>query len=204
MAQVRTGSRHALAARLRNMEESATMAVMVAAQKLRARGIKVVDLGAGEPDFNTPENVKAAAKRAIDANFTRYTPAAGTPELRNAILQRYRIDFGVERGQERRSHGDDHTHGVRRQHGARGEDQRLSRQVQPELGEQLAQRHGEQHPEPEPERRPEQPEDAASLRPEACPGHVEGRRRARTKGCDGSRPRVIDRRGRRRRAARPP
>jgi aspartate aminotransferase len=96
MALARTESKHALAARLRLMEESSTMAVMIKAQKLRAQGVDVVDLGAGEPDFNTPENVKAAAKRAIDANFTRYTPASGTPELRNAIAERFRRDFGVE------------------------------------------------------------------------------------------------------------
>jgi len=100
MATAGTEKRHALAIRLRLMEESSTMAVMVAAQKLRARGIKVVDLGAGEPDFNTPDNVKEAAKRAIDANFTRYTPATGVPELKAAILQRYRSDFGVERGRD--------------------------------------------------------------------------------------------------------
>jgi len=82
------------------MEESSTMRVMVAAQKLKAEGVNVVDLGAGEPDFNTPDNIKQAARRAIDENFTRYTPVGGVPQLKDAILQRYREDFGVERRRE--------------------------------------------------------------------------------------------------------
>jgi len=83
--------------RLSQVQESSTIKVMAAAQKLKAEGIDVVDLGVGEPDFNTPDNVKEAAKRAIDRNFTRYTPAPGVPALRDAILSRYRADFGVER-----------------------------------------------------------------------------------------------------------
>lgn len=88
---------HALASRMARMEESSTMAVMLAAQRLRAQGLPIVDLGAGEPDFHTPDHIKEAAKRAIDANFTRYTAAVGVPELRDAIVRRYREDFGVER-----------------------------------------------------------------------------------------------------------
>lgn len=95
-----TDKKPELADRLSLMEESSTMAVMVAAQKLRAQGVDVVDLGAGEPDFNTPDNIKSAAHRAIDANFTRYTPASGVPKLRDAIVERYRADFGVERARE--------------------------------------------------------------------------------------------------------
>jgi aspartate aminotransferase len=90
-------SERLFAQRLRNVEESSTMQVMIAAQKLKAQGVQVVDLGAGEPDFNTPDNIKEAAKRAIDANFTRYTPAVGVAQLRDAILHRYREDFGIER-----------------------------------------------------------------------------------------------------------
>ncbi len=90
-------SKHLLADRLSRMEESSTMRVMVAAQKLKAEGVDVVDLGAGEPDFNTPDNIKDAAKRAIDQNFTKYTPVGGVPQLKDAILRRYREDFGVER-----------------------------------------------------------------------------------------------------------
>jgi len=93
-------SKHVFSGRLSQMEESSTMLVMLAAQKLKAEGVDVVDLGAGEPDFNTPDNIKEAAKRAIDRNFTRYTPVAGVPQLRDAILYRYREDFGVERKRE--------------------------------------------------------------------------------------------------------
>ncbi len=92
-----TQSRSLFADRLNQVQESSTIKVMAAAQKLKAEGIDVVDLGVGEPDFNTPDNIKEAAKRAIDKNFTRYTPAPGVPALRDAILCRYRIDFGVER-----------------------------------------------------------------------------------------------------------
>jgi aspartate aminotransferase len=95
MASVK--SAQLFAQRLQNVEESSTMQVMIAAQKLKSEGVEVVDLGAGEPDFNTPENIKEAAKRAIDANFTRYTPAVGVAQLRDAILRRYREDFGVDR-----------------------------------------------------------------------------------------------------------
>jgi aspartate aminotransferase len=93
-------SNHVIAERLTKVEESATQAVMIAAQKLKTQGVHVVDLGAGEPDFNTPVNIREAAKRAIDANFTRYTPAAGVPQLRDAILQRYKEDFGVQRARD--------------------------------------------------------------------------------------------------------
>ena len=86
-----------LAERLRQVEESRTMRVVASAQRLRAEGRDVVDLGAGEPDFPTPGHIKDAAKRAIDADFTRYTPAAGTPELRDAIADRFLEDFGVQR-----------------------------------------------------------------------------------------------------------
>ena len=62
---------------------------------MRRQGIDVVDLGAGEPDFPTPEHVKAAAHPALDQNFTKYTPSAGITELRQAVCQRYQLDYGV-------------------------------------------------------------------------------------------------------------
>jgi aspartate aminotransferase len=68
---------------------SATFAVMKAASALRARGIDVVDFGPGEPDFPTPAFVKHAAIDAIESDFTKYTDAAGIPELREAIAERY-------------------------------------------------------------------------------------------------------------------
>jgi aspartate aminotransferase len=74
---------------------SATLKVTAEADRLRRMGVDVVDLGAGEPDFPTPEHVKAAAHRALDENFTKYTPSAGIAELRQAICQRYQADCGV-------------------------------------------------------------------------------------------------------------
>ena len=84
------------AQRLAQVSESATMKVAAEAERLRRAGHSVVDFSAGEPDFPTPEHVKAAAKAAIDANFTRYTAAAGIPELREAICGRYKRDYGVD------------------------------------------------------------------------------------------------------------
>jgi aspartate aminotransferase len=66
------------------------------AVRIRGEGHEVVDFSAGEPDFPTPEHVKAAGKAAIDANFTRYTVAPGIPELRQAICDRYTQDYGVD------------------------------------------------------------------------------------------------------------
>jgi len=71
------------------------MKVMADAEKLRAQGIDVVDFGAGEPDFPTPDNIKQAAIRAIDANFTKYTAAGGTQELKQAVCERHAADFGT-------------------------------------------------------------------------------------------------------------
>jgi aspartate aminotransferase len=75
---------------------SATLKVAAEAERLRRAGHSVVDFSAGEPDFPTPEHVKSAAKAAIDANFTRYTAAAGVPELREAICARYKAQYGVD------------------------------------------------------------------------------------------------------------
>lgn len=84
-----------LAERMSRVSSSATMQVIVEADRLRQQGIDVVEFGAGEPDFPTPAHVKAAAHAAIDANFTRYTPAAGALELKRAIGDRYAADYGV-------------------------------------------------------------------------------------------------------------
>jgi aspartate aminotransferase len=75
---------------------SPTMKVAADAMKLKAQGVDVVDFGAGEPDFPTPPHIKAAAHRAIDANFTKYTANAGTEDLKRAIVERYKIDNGVD------------------------------------------------------------------------------------------------------------
>ena len=83
------------AQRLAQISESATMKVAAEAEKLRRAGHNVVDFSVGEPDFPTPDHIKAAAKDALDKNFTRYTAVAGIPELREAICARYKADYGV-------------------------------------------------------------------------------------------------------------
>ena len=85
----------ALAARMGAVQTSGTMQVALEADRLIRQGVDVVDLGAGEPDFPTPAHVKAAATDAIEKNFTKYTPAAGTNELKEAVCSRYQQDYGV-------------------------------------------------------------------------------------------------------------
>jgi aspartate aminotransferase len=80
--------------RIGRIEISATMAVTAEAAKLRAQGAKLVDFGAGEPHFATPQHIKDAAIEAIQKNFTKYTMVAGIPELRQAIVERHAQDFG--------------------------------------------------------------------------------------------------------------
>jgi aspartate aminotransferase len=85
-----------LAERMSRISASPTLKVLVEAEKLRQQGVDVVEFGAGEPDFPTPDHVKAAAHAAIDANFTKYTPAAGTGELKQAIATRYKNLYGID------------------------------------------------------------------------------------------------------------
>ncbi len=80
--------------RIGRIEISATMAVTAEAAKLRAQGAKLVDFGAGEPHFATPQHIKDAAIAAIQSNFTRYTVVSGIPDLRQAIVERHTADFG--------------------------------------------------------------------------------------------------------------
>ena len=82
-----------LTERINRIEPSATMAVVAEADKLRSQGIDVVDFGAGEPHFSTPQHIKDAAIAAIQGNFTKYTAVAGTAELRDAIAHRHNVDF---------------------------------------------------------------------------------------------------------------
>jgi aspartate aminotransferase len=84
------------AQRMSRVVASPTLRVSAEADRLRRQGVDVVDLGAGEPDFPTPEHVKAAAHAALDSNFTKYTPSAGVLELRDAVAQRYGLDYGVQ------------------------------------------------------------------------------------------------------------
>ena len=84
-----------LAERIGRISVSTTMRAAAAAERLRRAGEDVVDLAPGEPDFPTPDNIKQAAIRAIEGNFTRYTAAGGTPELKAAICERHAADFGT-------------------------------------------------------------------------------------------------------------
>jgi len=79
--------------RINRIEPSATLAVVNEAEKLRQQGIDVVDFGAGEPHFATPQHIKDAAVAAIQGNFTKYTAVGGTAELRDAIVHRHAVDF---------------------------------------------------------------------------------------------------------------
>lgn len=78
------------------MEVSSTLAVLMEAERLRGAGVDLVDLGAGEPDFPTPRNIKDAAERAIEENFTRYTATSGIAPLRKAIVDMLARDFGTD------------------------------------------------------------------------------------------------------------
>ena len=84
-----------LAARLDKVGASQTQQVLVAVERLRRQGVDVIDLGAGEPDFPTPDHVKTAAAAAIQDNFTKYTAGAGITELREAIASQYAERYGV-------------------------------------------------------------------------------------------------------------
>lgn len=83
-----------LSERISRISVSSTLAVVQKAAQLRASGVSLVDFGAGEPDFPTPDNVKKAAIEAINQNFTKYTPTSGTKELKEAIVERHARDFG--------------------------------------------------------------------------------------------------------------
>src|SRR5205085_11163836 len=84
-----------IAERISHISVSSTMKVSADAEKLRSEGVDVVDFGAGEPDFPTPDNIKQAAIRALEQNFTKYTAAGGTAELKKAVCERHAADFGT-------------------------------------------------------------------------------------------------------------
>lgn len=85
-----------LAARAERLKPSATLAITAKAKALKAQGIDVVGFGAGEPDFDTPENIKEEAIRAIKAGFTKYTAVGGIEELKGAIVRRIEEDYGLQ------------------------------------------------------------------------------------------------------------
>lgn len=81
-----------LSERSGRIKPSPTLAVSAKASALKAQGKDVIDLGVGEPDFDTPDHIKAAAKAAIDAGFTKYTAVDGIPELKQAIIDKFKRD----------------------------------------------------------------------------------------------------------------
>lgn len=85
-----------LANRIGSVKPSITLAISAKAKELRAQGVDVVGFGAGEPDFDTPENIKDAARRALAEGFTKYTPASGTSELKDAVCAKMKQDNGLE------------------------------------------------------------------------------------------------------------
>ncbi len=85
-----------LAERARRLSPSSTLAISARARALRAQGIDVISFGAGEPDFDTPERVKAAAVRALAEGQTKYTDTAGIPQLRAAVCAKFKRDDGLD------------------------------------------------------------------------------------------------------------
>jgi len=85
-----------LSNRVLNMEESATLRMAALGREVRAKGHDVISLSLGEPDFDTPEHIKAAAKRALDAGHTKYTPVPGIPALREAVSEKFKRENGLE------------------------------------------------------------------------------------------------------------
>lgn len=85
-----------LSDRINNMQESATIKMSKMSRELKAQGHDIIDLSLGEPDFDTPQYIKDAAKIAIDKGYTKYTPVPGYPELRKAIVQKFKRDNNLD------------------------------------------------------------------------------------------------------------
>ena len=85
-----------LSDRLNRLAPSATLALSQKSSEMKAQGIDVINMSVGEPDFNTPENIKEAAKKAIDDNFSRYSPVPGYPDLRKAIVAKLKNENGLD------------------------------------------------------------------------------------------------------------
>lgn len=84
-----------LSNRAKSLKPSPTLAINAKAKSMLAQGIHVISFGAGEPDFDTPENIKQAAKKALDDGFTKYTPVGGIDELKDAIIKKFQRDSGL-------------------------------------------------------------------------------------------------------------
>src|SRR3990170_1003918 len=89
-----------LSERAKNIKPSATLAMDAKAKAMKASGVDVVNFGVGEPDFDTPENIKEAAIKAIRDGFTKYTPVGGIDALKDAIIGKFRKDSGLEYSRE--------------------------------------------------------------------------------------------------------
>jgi len=89
-----------LSERARNIKPSPTLAINAKAKAMKAAGVDVVNFGVGEPDFDTPENIKEAAIKAIRDGFTKYTPVGGIDPLKDAIVEKFRKDNGLEYSRE--------------------------------------------------------------------------------------------------------
>jgi aspartate aminotransferase len=85
-----------LSNRVQTIKPSPTLAVTARAAKLKSEGKDIIGLGAGEPDFDTPQHIKDAAINAINRGFTKYTPVGGTPSLKNAVISKFKRDNGFD------------------------------------------------------------------------------------------------------------
>src|SRR5574344_3113337 len=84
-----------LSDRINRLSPSATLAMSQKSNELKAQGVDVINLSVGEPDFNTPDHIKEAAKKAVDDNFSFYSPVPGYPALRNAIVAKLKQENGL-------------------------------------------------------------------------------------------------------------
>ena len=85
-----------LSARAKKLQPSATLAITAKEKALKSQGVDVIGFGAGEPDFDSPDNIKEEAIKAIKAGFTKYTAVGGMDELKEAIINRMKQDYGLE------------------------------------------------------------------------------------------------------------
>ena len=85
-----------LSDRLNRLAPSATLAMSQKSSEMKAQGIDVINMSVGEPDFNTPEHIKAAAKKAVDENYSKYSPVPGYPDLRKAIVEKLKRENGLD------------------------------------------------------------------------------------------------------------
>lgn len=85
-----------LSDRLNRLAPSATLAMSQKSSEMKAQGVDVINMSVGEPDFMTPEPIKEAGKKAIDDNFSKYSPVPGYPALRNAISKKLKAENGLD------------------------------------------------------------------------------------------------------------